>query len=563
MIFDIKKWISFFDQKNKIKFFFLILLVLTINLLEVLGIGIIYPLLDMVSNQKDGSNLYFKAIRFELDLIELILILLILYFLKFITNIFFIYLKNKMIYDMQESISTSYYISLITKKYKYFLDINTGDIINDIQVEISYLVGHLKSVISIITDFFLLLFITVTLLYINIYITLSTIFIGVLIVIPYLYFAKKRNKKIGSERKKIDYLITKIVKETFSGIKHVKISKNEKYFINNFSKNQFKKKKKYVEYTTFIEIPRVGIEYIIITILLIALYVSIHLEINLDQVIPLIGVFVAASFKLIPGLNKISNSIQNIHFYNDSLNILNHKFNLEINTSENLKKLKFNQSIQLNNICFKYPNQEKYLFENQNIIVKKNKIIGIEGISGEGKSTLINIISGLLDPENINLIIDKKHTSFINYINGIKVGYVSQDTFLLDDSIKKNIAFGIRDEDIDHERLNAVINQSELNKLVTDKPNFYDSEVGENGIQLSGGQIQRIGIARALYDYPEILVLDEFTSSLDLKTEMKILKTIKKLKKSVTIILTSHKKSTLKVCDEVYLIKNGKVILDE
>ena len=563
MINSLKKWLKFFDRKSKLKFFFLISLILIINSMEVVGIGALYPLIE---NLVDKPNSILNDITLQYPFINIktvIVALIIIYFLKFILSIYFFYKKNKLIYEIQKNITESFYISKLKNEYKYFLKNNSSVIINDILVEIDKAIGHLKSIIAFIADSILLIFICVTLFIINPYVTLSTLLIVVIIIIPMFKYLKRTNTKLGDERLFYDENITKLVKETFSVIKYIKVTFTENFFINIFSDYQVEKTKKYTQYSTLLEIPRVGIEFLVITIFLITLITLVIYKIDINELLPIIGVFTLASFKLMPSINKLTNSYQNIFFYEKSLKIIEHEYTDERKLISKTNNLEFKKNINFKNLSFRYSEVNQLLFSNQNFEIEKNKIIGIKGESGSGKSTLIDLLSGILTPTNGNIYVDGKNISFDFYSKNLNVGYVSQQTYLIDDSIKNNIAFGIDEKKIDLNNLNDILKASDISSFIKNKPNFLETIVGENGVQLSGGQVQRIGIARALYKKPDILILDEFTSSLDEETETKILKTIEKLKSNTTVIMSSHKNSTLKICDKLYSIVDGKIILSE
>jgi ABC-type bacteriocin/lantibiotic exporter with double-glycine peptidase domain len=531
--------------------------------MEVIGIGVLYPLIE---NLVDKPNSLLNDITFQypfIDIKTVIVALILIYFFKSILSIYFFYKKNKLIYEIQKNITESFYVSKLKNDYKYFLNNNSSIIINDILVEIDKAIGHLKSTIAFIADTILLVFICVTLFIINPYITIFSLLILVMLIIPMFKYLKIINTKIGDERLFYDERITKLVKETFSVIKYIKVTFTENFFINIFSKYQVEKTKKYTQYSTLLEIPRVAIEFLIISIFLGSLITLVIYNIDINELLPIIGVFTLATFKLMPSINKLTNSYQNIFFYGKSLKIIEHDYTDERKLISKSNNLEFKKDINFRNISFRYSEDQKKLFSNQNFKIEKNKIIGIKGESGSGKSTLIDLFSGILTPSNADIYVDGINVSFDFFSKNLNVGYVSQQTYLIDDSIKNNIAFGIKEENIDIDNLNNIIKASDISSFIQDKPNFLETIVGENGVQLSGGQVQRIGIARALYNKPDILILDEFTSSLDEETEIKILNTIKKLKSNTTVIMSSHKNSTLKICDKLYNIVNGKIVLSE
>ena len=266
---------------------------------------------------------------------------------------------------------------------------------------------------------------------------------------------------------------------------------------------------------------------------------------------------------MLPSINKILMSLQNIRTHFPAVNVLNQELNLEKVTEYNQiyeNDVKFNNTIELKNINFKYSPERKFEFQNFNLTINKNQMIGLIGISGSGKSTLVDLLVGLLKPDDGEVKVDNESIKSNLRSWRSKIGYVSQSTYLMDESLENNIAYNLNSDAIDSKRINEVIELAELNELVTNLPNSTKTIVGERGSQLSGGQIQRIGIARALYRNPDILILDEATSSLDINTESKIINTIKKFKGKKTIIIISHRQSSVVHCDKIYEIKNGKLI---
>ena len=249
--------------------------------------------------------------------------------------------------------------------------------------------------------------------------------------------------------------------------------------------------------------------------------------------------FIAASYRIIPSLNKIVNSYLTIKFHVPVIDLLTKELSLKDDINFSDKKLNFVEEINISNISFKYPNTEKYIFKNASLNIKKGSIIGIIGRTGSGKSTLIDIISGLVQPQDGQFMIDSQKLSNPELIRNWQnnLSYVSQNTYLMDDSIKKNIAFGLDNEEINETKVKESIERSELSKFIETLPNKINTFVGDRGVSLSGGQIQRIGIARALYRNSEFLILDEITSALDIETEEKIIKNILNNKQKLYCLL--------------------------
>jgi len=252
--------------------------------------------------------------------------------------------------------------------------------------------------------------------------------------------------------------------------------------------------------------------------------------------------------------------LQHLRFVTPAINSIYHEFNLDNHSNgNNQNKIKFNQSIHFNNINFSYEQSTNFILKNVEIKINKNDVIGISGPTGSGKSTLINVLNGLLAPTSGAIYVDGIDIQQNLYSWRKKIGYVPQNVFLLDDTILKNVAFGIEDSKIDIDLVNKSLKEAQLKEKIEKLPEGLSTIVGERGSKLSGGEIQRIGIARALYNNSELLIFDEFTNNLDLATEQKILEIIYNFKGKKTIVIISHKLETMKICEKIFKIKNGLV----
>ena len=281
---------------------------------------------------------------------------------------------------------------------------------------------------------------------------------------------------------------------------------------------------------------------------------------SIDQLVPTLAVFATASFRAIPSLNRVMGSIQSIKYGNAVIKLLYKEF-IEIRTNKNSfinnnDKLLFKKKIDFKNLSFSYPLSKKIVISNVNLSISKGETIGIVGASGSGKSTLIDLLLGLLKPTTGEICIDNLNINR-NLDTWQKfIGYVPQTIFLSDDTIIKNVAFGISDNEIDINKIKKALDLAQILDHFESLPEGLSTFVGERGIRISGGQRQRIGIARALYNNPLILVLDEATSSLDSQTELEVMKSINLLKGEKTIIIAAHRLSTLEKCDRIIEVKN-------
>ena len=324
--------------------------------------------------------------------------------------------------------------------------------------------------------------------------------------------------------------------------------------------------------TIFTSLPRVWMETVAIASLSTVIVVFVIQDYSFNQILAIIGVFAAAGFRLLPAVNRLLGNFQKLKFVMPVIKNLGNEL-VDISNDQKIihkssnKKIKLKSVIKFQNVSFYHEYEEygkliksKNIFTNVNLEIKKGELLGIFGKSGSGKSTLIDLISGLIHPTSGQIIYDENFPILDDIRDWQShIAYVSQNSFLVDDTIKNNIAFGIEENNIDLIRLKRALQESDLLDHVSSLPQGIETLVGENGIKLSGGQRQRICIARYLYFNRDILIFDESTSSLDVETEKKIVNTIKKIKGEKTIIIVSHRLSALKLCDRFLNLENNKI----
>ena len=381
----------------------------------------------------------------------------------------------------------------------------------------------------------------------------------------YIFFLRKKINFLSKKRSVDESELFKIVSETLINIKDIKIYHTENFFLKKIDTIVKSSLENYKKLFLFQSFPKPLFELILLVFFLIFIFISIFfLNENINNIFKTFALFGAASFRILPSISRIVQCFQDVKFSNESKNIVkkniiehNRNENLEINNFIFYKKKDLFNKITLTAKYFGY--SDSILFSDVNFEVKKNQCIGIVGESGVGKSTLVNVIMGLLQSKELNLTLTINNQTLKNIkVHGL-FAYVPQSTFLLDDDVVSNITFGIDKSDINFDLLNKVIIDSELTEFINNLPNKMQTRMGDKGNNISGGQIQRISLARALYRNSEILILDEFTNQLDNDTEKKILSTINNLKKEKTIIIVSHKNETMNMCDIVYRIQDKKI----
>jgi len=567
-----KKLNILISRKEKRKGLLLTLLLLIGMIFEVLGIGLLLPILTailnpeiLLENEITKSIFDFLQINDKDQIVKVALgSLLLVYILKSAYLIFLSFYQNKFTSVLSSNLSNKLFKNYLYKDYAFHIKRNSSELIKNLQVEISNFSNFLISIISLITESTLAFSVIITLFFIEPLATLIVLLLFGLSSFMFYQFTKNITTEWGKVREQIDSKSSKIVIEGLSGIKEVILLGKQSFFENQLENMNSSKASMNSKALTLRQIPRYFLELLSVFSLIIFVFILLIQSKNVDNVIVTLGIFVAATFRILPSINRILSSLQNIKYYQSSIDVLYKEFEF-INKKKDFFKrdiirLAPNKSIDINQLCFIYPQTKKIILDNVTLKLQTGTTTGIIGVSGSGKSTLINIIVGLLKPSSGEILIDDNS----NIENNLDlwqnaIGYVSQDVFLSDQSILMNIAFGIKQESIDYKLIDKVLEQAQLSELILTLPEGYQTKVGERGVQLSGGQRQRIGIARALYRRPSILVLDEATSSLDVKTEEEIMMSVDNLKGQMTIIIVTHRLITLKNCDEIFSIKEGKL----
>jgi ABC-type multidrug transport system fused ATPase/permease subunit len=566
------KQLSFLLSKLHKKEVFIISILLIIGMiLEIGGIGILVPSLSFLlkSNLSENSSiiniiLYKVGITTHFQLIILGLCGLVLfYILKALFLLYLAYRQSKFSTKLSVDLSNKLFNGYLRMPYAFHLQNNSTQLQKNIQIEILHFGGISLAAMVLSTEISAILGIAIFLIFVEPIGAISIIFFFGLFSYIFNKLTNHRIKNWGYLRQEYDNKTIKLLSEGLGGIKQVKLSSIENFYLKEF--NEFDKKK--ATLNTRIQvlsaIPRLYLELLaVIGVSLLVIIMTLQSK-SSTELIPVLGVFVAAAFRMIPSINRIMNSLQTIAFAQSVLDVLAKQFKI-IEKFENVEETKtnfeFNNEIIVSNLYFKYPDSEKNALNNVNVVIKKGDFVGFIGTSGSGKSTLIDNIAGLLIPISGSIHVD--NVDINTNIKGwqSQIGYVPQSIFLIDDSLKKNIAFGVNENEIDQIRLNKAIIDSQLNDVIQRLPDGIDTIVGERGIRLSGGERQRIGIARALYNNPEILILDEATSSLDNETEKDFMSSINALQGIKTIIIIAHRLTTIQNCNKIFELKNGVLI---
>lgn len=560
-------------NKQKNKLFLILFLIIVSMLLETLSIGIIIPFLSLSTNQSLDPNIE-KLVQMAenhipLDVPTILIVsLLFIFLLKNIYLIFNHRVQSKFLEIIKLDLSKRLFKKYLEEDYSFYLTRNTSILLRNITTEIGSFVQYVTSALVLLAELVVFIGIISLLLFVDFKTTIMVALLASIFGLLIITTTKRRLSILGKESIVVDGKINKYFIQGLSAVKEVKLLQASKSLFESASESLKRSSEINFHFRFLNGIVKYLFEILIVILFSSLVIILISYEFSYDYIIKTVGLFGIASFRILPAVSRISTSLQQIKFrefniknvYNE-IKTNNNQKEIEINSQENKEinnRLKFEKDIKIDNLSFSYPNRKNPVLKNISLTIKKNQFIGIVGKSGSGKTTLINLLIGLLKSKAISC----DNVSILENLSlwQKNIGYVAQDTFLIDDSIKRNIAFGQVDSKIDNRKISSSIEKAQLSNFIKTLPNDLETVVGEKGVEISGGQKQRLGIARALYNDPGVLIFDESTSSLDEATERNFLQSINKIKKDKTVIFVTHRKSVLNDCDKIFCLDAGNII---
>ena len=572
----LKKILFLLSPHEKKRAGFLLLMILIMAFLDVIGVASILPFMAVLTNPslietnvilnfmfQTSKNLGVENVQhflFTLGIIVFLTLVISLIF-KAITT----YVQIKFSQMREFSIGKRLVEGYLHQPYGWFLNQNSAELGKTILSEVAQVVnGGIRPLIELIAKGIVVIALMSLLIITEPILAITVCFsLGVTYLIIF-YFIKSFTSRIGKERLKNNQLRFKILSEAFGATKEVKVAGLEETYIKSFSKSAQIFAQTQASAAAVAQLPRFILEAIAFGgILLMMLYIM-SVTGSFNNSLPIISLYVFAGYRLIPSLQQIYASFTLLTFVGPAIDKLaNDIKNLKhVNINQSQKILPFNKSIVLKNICYNYPASSRTALKDINLCIPANSTVGLIGPTGSGKTTVVDIILGLLEPQDGLMEVDGQIITKHNVRSWQhSIGYVPQHIYLSDNSIAENIAFGVNSKDIDYKVIKKVAEIANLNKFVTDElPEQYQTIIGERGIRLSGGQRQRIGIARALYHNPKVLILDEATSALDNLTEQIVMDAVNNLSQNITIILIAHRLNTVKDCDIIFKLEKGQLI---
>ena len=578
-LFDLAKKFNFILDRTQKKWAVILLGLSFVGaLVETMGVSALAPLIQiMVDPDALMENKYIAQISTMLAINnsrEMLLLIIVgvicIYFIKNIYLLFLSYVRAKYSCKVQRELSVKMMDYYMQRGYLFFVQHNSGELMRGINATPSsiyqVITGVLRMAADILTVLALCIFIMITDIHMALFMIILILICAMAIIFGFRNMMQQYGKKFHHYHAKI----TKAALQAFQGIKEVLVMHRQEYFKNQYEEAYIQQQKATVGKAVATDSPGYFIEAVCVAGLLLYVYIQSMYVDDMAVFISTLGVFAVGAFRILPALGRISSGINVITFYVPAVQDMYRNFK-EVEKNEYSladavvcggpeTRLEFNKDIVVRDLDWKYPNIEKYVLKDANLVIHKGESVALIGPSGAGKTTLADILLGLLIPEKGDILIDGKSILHSAESWGNLIGFVSQAFYLNDDTIRNNIAFGVDEKEIDDERVWRALEQAQLKEFVEGLDKQLDTMLGERGVRFSGGQRQRVAIARALYSSPDILILDEATAALDNDTEMAVMESVEHLKGKITLVIIAHRLTTIRGCDKVYEVKDGTIL---
>jgi len=577
MVSILKKILKLLDRRERKRLYMLFGAMAISALIEVVGIVSILPFLSLITNPElINDNRYlnwlYMSLNFQSTNRFLVFIGVMMLLVLIISNIVIVLTmwgQARFTSMRNYSISRRLLSTYLYQPYVFFLNKNTTELSKNILSEVTQVTSVLIQLIQIMSSGIAALFIFIMLVVVEPLLALSVmVILGVSYVFIYR-MVKKKIYNLGRVRFDVNTDLYKVVDEAFGGIKQLKLLGFEEVFINRYSKSSFEYAKISATNQIISRTPRYIMEVVSVGGIISVVLYLLAFDRGFQDTLPIIGLFAFAAYRIMPALQNIFASVTALRYYIPALDVLykemysfEHKSYTKTDSKKKFSQISLQKELKLEGINFCYPGTSKLVIDNLNIKIDCNISVAFVGKTGVGKTTIADIILGLLRPTSGRILVDGVEITDDNLPGWQKnLGYIPQDIYLLDDTVARNIAFGVTDEKIDMNIVKSAAKIANIHDFVSEElPNKYQTVVGERGIRLSGGQRQRIGIARALYHNPGVLILDEATSALDGATEKEVFEAIDNIAQTKTLIIIAHRLTTIRGCDIIYVMKDSKIV---
>lgn len=570
-----------FDKKQKRQLVLLGFMIFIGGFLETLGVSTMIPVVTVLLTPEKVQEYIdkyevlgnictaFHITNVNQVAVSLLLFLMAVYVIKNLYLLFLVYRQNTFITQNRNNMISRVMAEFLNRPYEQYLGADIPTVFRITDSDIPQTFSLMLAVLSLASEVVVSCLIFLVLLIQNVKMTLFVMFVFGVLTLVIVKVLKPRLNRIGAKNQEIQSRIAKWRIQATYGLKDVKVLNREEFFVRNYYETGKVGANVARNYAVLNNTPRLLIETIFIVSMLGYITIYINGGGDVSEMMTTIATFGVAAIRVLPSVNRINTYITEIAYATPSLNFVYENLQQGMKTDAMLaerkansqkEKLKLDDKIELSHISFHYPDSDKNIFTDAHMVVPRGKSVGIMGSSGAGKSTIVDILLGLLHAQEGQITCDGVDI-FKNYESWLaQIGYIPQSIYLIDESIRENIAFGIDADKIDEKRIWEVLEEAQLKEFIEELPEGLDTTIGDRGIRLSGGQRQRIGIARALYHNPEILVFDEATSALDNETEAAVMEAVNSFHGKKTMVIIAHRLNTIEKCDIIYKVENEKIV---
>lgn len=564
------------NRKQKINLMILLVIIFIGAFVELLGVSAIMPVIQVATTPDAINEKWYLRVITDITgitdasqiLVILAVLLIIIYVLKNIYVTMMYSLQYRFIFNNQQRLSVKMMKSYVKQDYLFHVSKNVAEFQRNITSDVNGFFTVVLNALQFLAEFSVSVVLVVFLLIQDWVSTIEVAFLLFLFLLLFANFFKKVLVRKGEESRQVNVQVTKWLIQSFSGIKEIKVTNGEEFFISNYDKHYRRCATVQRQQSILTYLPKPVMETVCICSLLMAMIVKIvFIQSDVSSLVTTLSIFAVAAFRMLPSFNKITGYLSAIMFNKPAINAvyddlieIERLMNQKVINKQDVEQVTFKQSIKLNNVSFHYPESDKWILKNTNLEIKKNTSVAFIGASGAGKTTAADLLLGILEPQEGVITIDGIDIKRCMSSWHENIGYIPQTIYLMDDTIRANIAFGIPESEIDVQAIEQAMKEAQLDVFVHSLRDGLDTMIGDRGVKLSGGQRQRIGIARALYRNPKVLILDEATSALDNETEREVMQAIDGLHGTRTMIVIAHRLSTIKKCDRIYEVADGNIV---
>lgn len=572
----IKKMRYILDRRQKIQICLLGILIFVSGLLETVSVSGVLPIVWVIMDPaKSQENKWIRLAMgilgidsIEKFIVPLLAAMIVLYAVKNVFLLFMINVQNKFIAFNRNKLISQVLREFLNRPYEFYLDADIPTVFRLTDSDIPNVFHILMSMISLVSEVIVFALLCVVMILTDWKLLLLMIVVFGLLSVVILKVLRPRLTEMGTKNQALQSRIAKWRIQAIYGIKDVKVLHREGFFADNYESSGKIGAGYSKRYSVMNNLPRLLIETIFIASILGYIIVYILTGNDVSTIIPMLSAFGLAAIRMMPSVNRINTYLADISYYrpcldyvyeNMNINEISRRNNQTLRPVDSSKTMELRDKIELKGIVYAYPNTDKLIFDRADMVVPYGKSVGIMGPSGAGKSTIVDILLGLLTIHQGRILCDGVDV-FDNYPAWLaQIGYIPQSIYLVDEPVRNNIAFGIADDEIDDARIWDALEEAQLAEFIRGLPEGLDTAIGDRGVRISGGQRQRLGIARALYHNPEILVFDEATSALDNETEAAVMEAINSFHGRKTMIIIAHRLNTIEKCDIIYKVDEGKI----